>query len=49
MVGIYEVAIEKGTQPSFVSIGSGIQKFVKGDTQTVWRAYKPFFFLRKVG
>jgi hypothetical protein len=27
--------------PSFINIGSGIQKPIRGDTQTAWRSHKP--------
>jgi hypothetical protein len=32
--------------PSFIKIGSGIQKLREGftDTQTAWRSHKPTFF-----
>jgi hypothetical protein len=39
--------------PSFIQIGSGIQKLIRGIyTQTGWRSHKPtfiFFEIRKVG
>jgi hypothetical protein len=27
--------------PSFIKIGSGIQKLIWGDAQTAWRSHKP--------
>jgi hypothetical protein len=50
MRGIYEVAVEmvSGAMtyiPSFIKIGSGIQKLMGGNTQTRagWRLHKPTF------
>jgi hypothetical protein len=43
MAGIYEMgSVAKVNIPSFIKIGSGIQKSVgEGDTQTGWRSHKP--------
>jgi hypothetical protein len=40
----YAVEIGSGAMihiPSFIKIGSGIQKLIRGDTQTAWRSHKP--------
>jgi hypothetical protein len=38
--------------PNFINIGSGIQKFIRWDSQTAWGSHKPTFIslkIRKVG
>jgi hypothetical protein len=37
--------------PSFINIGSGIQKLIAGDsdTQTAWRSHKPNLIFPKYG
>jgi hypothetical protein len=50
-------AVEMGSHamiyiPNFIKIGSAIQKFITGGTQTAWRSHTPtfiFFKIRKVG
>jgi hypothetical protein len=42
----YAVAMGSGAViyiPSFIKIGSGIQKLIRGDIQTEWRSHKPAF------
>jgi hypothetical protein len=49
-------AVEMGSAamiyiPSFIQIGSGVQKLIRGggytDTQTAWRSHKPIFIFSK--
>jgi hypothetical protein len=35
--------------PSFIKIGSGIQKLIRWDTQTAWKSHKPTFIVLKKG
>jgi hypothetical protein len=49
MGGIYKVAVEIDSDvvihiPSFIKIGSGIYKLLRGDTQAAWRSHKPTLF-----
>jgi hypothetical protein len=40
----YAVQMDSGAMvyiPSFIKIGSGIQKLTRGETQTAWRSHKP--------
>jgi hypothetical protein len=35
--------------PSFIKIGSAIQKLIGVDTQTAWKSHKPTFIFSKYG
>jgi hypothetical protein len=50
-VGIGSGAMIYSYIPSFIKIGSGVQKLIRRNTQTVWCSHKPTFILkiRKVG